>query len=236
MFHKSAQLYDTIYNFKDYQKEAEEIKSFILKVNEKYHSILNVACGTGNHDQYLKEHFQIDGLDINEDFIEIAKEKNIKGQYFVRDMIQFDLGKKYDVVMCLFSSIGYVQTNENVVRTLFHLKEHLNEHGMILIEPWLTPVRWESGRVDVLNAEGNGMKITRMTHTARKENLSILKFHYLIGNKEGIEHIKEQHTLGLFTENEMRKAFDEVGLKVNYDPVGLSGRGMYTGILSKKEE
>ena len=229
MFNNSTQFYDAIYSFKDYKKESEEIKNYILKFDSKYKTILNVACGTGNHDQYLKDTFSVDGLDLNDEFIDIAKTKNKNGQYFVEDMINFNLGKKYDVVLCLFSSIGYVQTFENLVSTLISLKNHVHDNGKIIIEPWITPENWKGGRVDVLNTETSEFKITRMAHTENIGKLSILNFHYLIGSKDGIDHKEEKHKLGLFTVNEMKEAFNKAGLKVTYDSYGISGRGMYAG-------
>jgi SAM-dependent methyltransferase len=229
MFEQSAKYYDVVYSFKNYKDEAERIRDLILKVNPKTKTVLDVACGTGEHAYYLNEYFQVDGLDLNERFIEIARKKNPKGQFFCGDMTNFDLDRKYDVVLCLFSSIGYVQTLENVVRTLIQFKKHLNEGGVIILEPWFTPDVWESGRVDQLTAEKNGVKMSRMTFTEKEGNLSIMHFHYLFGSKDGIEHIVEVHKLGLFTIEEMIHAFKQVNLKVEYDPVGLSGRGLYIG-------
>ena len=43
---------------------------------------------------------------LRPEFIRIAKNKNPAGHYQVADMIDFDLGKRYDVLVSLFSSIG----------------------------------------------------------------------------------------------------------------------------------
>jgi hypothetical protein len=37
----------------------------------------------------------------------------------------------------------------------------------------------------------------------------------------------EVHELGLFTQTEMLNCFREAGLDASYDPVGLTGRGLY---------
>jgi len=39
-------------------------------------------------------------------------------RFFEGDMAMFELGHLYDVVMCLFSSIGYLQTLERVTAAL----------------------------------------------------------------------------------------------------------------------
>jgi len=48
-------------------------------------------------------------------------------------MVVFDLGKTYDVVMCLFSSIGYVKTLDRVTLALERFKSHTNDGGLILV-------------------------------------------------------------------------------------------------------
>lgn len=227
MYGLSSKYYDVIYSFKDYKHEAEQIRNYMAKQGLNYRTILDVACGTGQHAFYLKNEYLIDGIDLNPEFISIAKSKNPKGNFYVADMTNFKLNKKYDVVMCLFSSIGYVQTLNNVVRTLGCFKEHLNDNGIILVEPWFTPEEWSEGRVDIITTELKDIKMCRMSHTQKLDRISILRFDYLFGSNTGIEYFSEEHKMGLFTVDELINAFNEVGLEVEYDDQGISGRGMY---------
>jgi len=57
--------------------------------------------------------------------------------------------------------------------------------------------------------------------------LSRLRFEYLIGRADGIEHASEIHELGLFTPEEMQASFRAAGLAADYDAEGFSGRGVY---------
>jgi hypothetical protein len=57
--------------------------------------------------------------------------------------------------------------------------------------------------------------------------LSFFKFHYLVGTPKGMTHFTEDHTLGLFTVNDMKGAFAATGLAVQYDEQGMFGRGLY---------
>ena len=79
----------------------------------------------------------------------------------------------------------------------------------------------------MLTADTPDGKVCRMNLSAKKGSLSIIDFHYLVGSKSGIIHFTERHELGLFTVEEMKNAFKQVGLKVKYDPEGLTGRGLY---------
>ncbi len=103
-----ARYYDPIYSWKDYKKEAATVKRLISKYKKsKGNDLLEVACGTGKHIQYLKDDFKILATDMNIGMLKVAR-KNIKGVTFRQaDMTTLNLGREFDVLVCLFSSIGY---------------------------------------------------------------------------------------------------------------------------------
>jgi SAM-dependent methyltransferase len=228
MFENSAKWYDALYSFKDYQQESEAIVSLLRREHPKANSILDIACGTAEHDKYLSKKYSVDGIDINSEFIEVASKKNPDGEYFCADMTDFDLSRTYDIILCLFSSIGYVKTIDNVIKTLRCFKRHLNDDGIIVIEPWFVPAAWNpDDRVYILTGETPEGKICRMNISEQKDSLSILHFHYLIGTVNGVEHFTELHELGLFSVEEIKEAFKFAELSVKYDKEGLTGRGLY---------
>lgn len=68
MWKELAKHYDLLYSWKDYEKESEVIHKLIGKYKRtEGNKLLDVACGTGNHIQYLKGHYNIRGLDLNKD-------------------------------------------------------------------------------------------------------------------------------------------------------------------------
>lgn len=227
MFNRTAQYYDLIYSFKDYGAEAEKITALIQKELPTAKTILDVACGTAEHANLLSRQFEVDGIDLEPTFLEIAKEKVPSGNFWLADMSGFSLPKTYDVVLCLFSSIGYLPTTEKIVAALSGFKKHLNPRGVIFVEPWITPENWQAGYTGMVTAESNDLKICRMNVNERIDNSSILNFHYLIATKQGIEHLEEKHKLVLYTKEEMLRCFAEAGLKASYDEK-LFGRGLYT--------
>jgi len=227
MYELSTKYYDVIYSFKDYKQESELIRNYIKQQGASYKTILDVACGTAEHAFFLKDDYRVDGIDLNSEFVEIAKLKNPEGNYYTADMTDFQLDKKYDVVTCLFSSIGYVKTLDNVVKTLQNFKDHLNQDGIILVEPWFSPEVWNEGRTDTLTTEHNNIKMCRMSYTSKQGRISILRFDYLFGSQTGIEYFSEEHIMGLFSTEELILAFKEVDLEVQYDEQGISGRGMF---------
>ncbi len=227
MFEQTAAYYDLIYSFKDYQKEAKEIQDYLHNVYPEAVRILDIACGTGKHAQFLSEHYQVDGIDSNPVFVEIAANRNPDGQFYCKDMMKFQLPQQYDVVLCLFSSIAYAKSFDALVDTLGQLHNHTKPSGYLIVEPWFAPDTYESNRYDMLTVEDETHKICRMSHSTREGLLSILHFHYLVNSRQGITHYKEKHELGLFSNNNMLQAFKMSGFSAEYDPIGISGRGMY---------
>jgi SAM-dependent methyltransferase len=229
MFSESAELYDLIYSsFKDYAAETTALAALVRREHPRAKSILDVACGTGEHARLLaRDHgFDVDGIDLEPAFVRIARGK-LRGEVYEGDMTSFALPRRYDVVQCLFSSIGYVRTLDNVRRALERFREHLAPGGIVLVEPWFAPDVMQHGRVSINTAERDDVSVARMAHTEVDGRLSRIRFEYLVGGSSGIEHLSEVHELGLFTTDEQLRAFQEVGLKASHDPVGVAGRGLF---------
>lgn len=227
MYNQTAQYYDLIYGFKDYVAETEKITALIRKESPTAKTILDVACGSAEHAKLLSERFEIDGIDLEPAFVEIAKEKVPSGGFWLADMGDFSLPKTYDIVLCLFSSIGYLRTKEKIVAALESFKNHLNPGGVIFVEPWITPENWQVGYTFMVTAESDDLKICRMNVSERVANRSVLNFHYLVATKYGVEHLEEAHELTLYTKGEMLECFAKAGLEVSYDDK-FFGRGLYT--------
>jgi ubiquinone/menaquinone biosynthesis C-methylase UbiE len=237
MFSKSAQYYDELYHAlgKDYFAETKKTHSFIQKHKKsKGNSLLDVACGTGVHAGYLNNYYKVEGLDLDATMLSVARKKHPRIRFTTGDMIRFDLNRQFDVVTCLFSSIGYVRTKTNLRKAIKVMSKHLLPGGILLIEPWFAPEQWNPGRVFVLQVDKPDLKITRMSHSGLRGKKSILKFQYLVGTSKGITHSNEQHELGLFTHEEYLDAFHSAGLKVTHDKKGLDGRGLYIGRKTDK--
>ena len=229
MFSESAHLYDAIYRaFKDYAAEATTIATLVRAVHPNAKTILDVGCGTGEHAMFLRNYgFTVDGLDLDPQLLAVAREKMPDAQFFEGDMAAFDAEQPYDVVMCLFSSIGYLRTPERVTSALRCFRRHLSEGGVVVVEPWFEPGVLKDGPGSIRRAEADGVRVERTSHTAVEGRLSTLTFDYRLEDSSGVRVVREVHELGLFTQAEMIESFQDAGLAAAYDSAGLTDRGLY---------
>jgi ubiquinone/menaquinone biosynthesis C-methylase UbiE len=236
LYRDLAPYYDLIYTWKDYAKEAAILKETIDRHKESSGvDLLDVGCGTGHHLKLLADAFDCTGVDINQEMLELAR-KNVEGSEFIEaDMITMDLGRRFDVVTCLFSSIGYVKTYENLGKTLRNFADHLKPGGLLLIEPWFTEDVYSVGAPFMDTYEDDDVKIARLNVSMREGNVSVLEMHYLIAERDaGVKHYAGRHELGLFDTDRTLGLMGAAGFQASYMAEGTpSSRGLYIGTRAK---
>ncbi|MEM7414405.1 MAG: class I SAM-dependent methyltransferase [Gemmatimonadota bacterium] len=233
-YSQAAEFYDLLYSAqKDYTREAELVARLIRGRSPEATSVLDVGCGTGAHAFGLQAlGFDVDGVDVEPKFVEIAATKCPRGRFAVGDMRTLDLDRTYDAVVCLFSAIGYAQTLDGLQRSVTAMARLVSPSGVLLIDPWFSPGELTDGYIATLTASSEDVTVTRMSRTLIRGTTSILEFEYLIGSGAGIERRSETHELGLFTEDQMRAALRDAGFDVERIERALRTRGVYVGVRS----
>lgn len=227
----SAAVYDLIYEWKDYAREANLLRWIIAaKRQSAGNTLLDVACGTGKHLAELQRDFTVEGMDLSEDLLAIAKHRLPQVPLHHGDMTNFSLGKQFDVITCLFSAIGHVLTVENLNKTLRCMSAHVAQGGVVIIEPWFTPEQYHAGSAHASFVNKPEIKIARMNLSEQRGNLSVFDMHHLVADESGVRHFIEHLELAMFTREEYKAAFEQAGLDVTHDEVGLMGRGLYIGV------
>jgi len=225
VFDKSAHLYDLAYSFKDYASESAWVRNAVHARVPQARSLLDVACGTGKHLEHLRGESDCQGLDLNPEFVELAQQR-AGVRVHAASMDSFDIGERFDAVVCLFSSIGY---SGDLPGAIGSMARHLNPGGVLIVEPWLRPDQWVAGHVQVLDQEADGVRLLRMTMSRVDGSQAILDMHYLVASPSGIEHLVETHRTTLFTLSEYESAFLESNLTFEFDEHGPMGRGALIG-------
>jgi ubiquinone/menaquinone biosynthesis C-methylase UbiE len=218
---------------KDYAKEASELKKLFSKYKKSAGTkLLDVACGTGQHIKHLKDKYSCTGIDVNKEILKIAK-KNVDDVEFIQaDMTSFNLERKFDIIICMFSSIGYVRTYQNLRKTFQNFSEHLVKGGIALVEPWFTKEIYDVGRPFMTIYDNEDLKIARLNTSEIRDNLSVMDMHYLIAERDkGVRHYVDRHELGLFEVDETLKIMRYSGFESQFiSDSSMPSRGLYVGI------
>lgn len=129
--------YHILYHDRDHQEAQRFMDNLIVTLSpSSSDKILDVACGKGRHSIYLnKKGFDVTGFDLSEQNIEHAKEfENEHLHFCVHDMRYPIANSKFDVVLNLFTSFGYFNTEEENVTAIKAMTTALQSGGKFLLD------------------------------------------------------------------------------------------------------
>ncbi len=234
LYTASALYYDGLMtDRRHYAADAEFVRNLVVSMKPGAKSLLDIACGTGRHLEYLLRWFDVEGGDVSDLMLRVARDRLPEVTLHNLDMRAFDLGKTFDAVICMFSAIAYAASKSDLRLALKSFARHLRPGGVVIVEPWIQPNNFEAGRVTTESFELSPRhQVSRMIVSRVEDGVSILDMHYLIGTDAGVRHIAEQHRLGLYTEAQYRDAFESAGFSIDFDPIGPFNRGLFHGKLN----
>lgn len=234
MFERSADLYDAFYDAlgKDYAWEARRVLQLVRASGlRRARTLLDVACGTGRHIAIWSNTLTCTGVDADPAMLAVARRRCPNVPFLEGDMVGLDLGARFDVVTCLFSSIAYAGTVPRLRRAVRAMAAHLEAGGVLVVEPWFAPGDWKVGYLGALLVDEEDRKAARLSRSSRRRDYSILDFDYLVTDASGTRHFTEHHEMRLFRAEDYTAALEAAGLTITADEYGLFGRGLFLGRL-----
>ncbi len=132
-YEKLSDVYDLLFPRKFY----EDYYIFVTKIFEKSGSepktVLEIACGTGNLAKiFLDRGYSSEGLDLSKKMLAVAERKGLKTHQ--GDMVDFDLDKKFDLILCVFDSLNYILDESELLRCLKSVRRHLSRGGFFVFD------------------------------------------------------------------------------------------------------
>lgn len=230
-YERSAELYDHLYGRKPVGAEVEQIRALVAARCPGARSLLDVGCGTGAHLAQLRAWIAVEGLDASPHMLAVARRKLPDVALHHGDMRSFALERRFDVVTCLFSAIGYVRSAAELAGAIATMARHLNPGGLLAVEPWFTPAQWRPGEKvhgEVL-ADTDDLKIARFCVSGVRDRFAITPMHHLVATLDGVEHFVETHELFLAEREEIEHAFGAAGLVDVAHVPDVLVRGLWLG-------
>ncbi len=220
MYRGLAVYYDRIYARKPYASQTAHVVRLARRFGRSSgHRWLDVACGTGRHLEHLRRRYEVVGVDLSPAMLREAR-RRVPGVRLVRgDMRSFDLPEQFDVVSCLFSAIGYLRSEGEILRAFRSFARHLVPGGVMVVEPWIEPTRYKPGHVGLDVYEDETTRIVRASFSERRGAFALLHFDYLIGEAgRGFRHVAETEELRLVPYARLRRLAARAGFEVHWVP------------------
>ncbi|MBK7383725.1 MAG: class I SAM-dependent methyltransferase [Flavobacteriales bacterium] len=103
-----------------------------LPINSR---VLDLGCGRGRHARRFMHHgMRVTGIDISEKSIAEAQELEPKGDFRVHDMrVPVESGT-FDAACCLFTSLGYFESDEDDQRVFDAVSAALRPGGLFVLD------------------------------------------------------------------------------------------------------
>ena len=208
-----SKYYDLLYKDKDYKSEVDFIVGLIRKYHPTAKTILNLGCGTGQHDLFLANlGYEVTGVDFSKEMLTIAEKKNPTCDYFFGDARYFKVDKKFDVIISLFHVLSYQTTNNEVQSFLNTIYQQLEDDGVAIFDYWYGPavlnLRPEKR---TKNFESNELSISRhaLTDMDYVANVATVNFNINVHDKlsDTFIEMNEKHPMRYFFSPELELFF-----------------------------
>lgn len=135
-----SRIYDELMANVDYPKWAKFMSDLAEKQGEKPINILELGCGTGNITlELLKMGYEVVGVDISEEMLEIAREKTTdfgeKAILITQDITDMDFDVyEIDCVMACNDTFNYIVEKEELASLLSYLYPRMKKGGQLVFD------------------------------------------------------------------------------------------------------
>lgn len=144
-----AEWFEVWFNTEEYLKvyrhrneaEAEKLVNLILgNINIKSGSdVIDLACGAGRHSiLFAEKGFSVTAVDLSAHLLNVAKrraiEQGLKINFVNADLRYFCIASKFDLVMNLFTSFGYFESDEENFSLFSTAFELLKNNGNFVLD------------------------------------------------------------------------------------------------------
>lgn len=208
---KEVKAYEYLAKYYDYLLGDEEAFDFWLEyINAKdYHTVLELASGSGVLAGILKKQGkEVTASDISKEMKEVAT-NNFDGEYLILNMIDFDLHKKYDLILCVCDSINYLY-EEELEQMFKSVYKHLNDGGRFIFDMH-NPKRLKEFDEEYIE-EGQIDENVYYQWTINSDTFDrTVNEHFTFYTPEGM--IQEQHTQNVFEVDDVKNKLENVGLE-----------------------
>jgi SAM-dependent methyltransferase len=127
--------YETFARFYDaIQGERAEALPFVVPHLRGVSTVLELACGTGSILAQLKSDYEVTGVDLSPEMLELARRKLPDVELHLGDMRSIRLGRPFDAVLCLYDAVNHLPELADWERVFDTAVAHLRPGGVLVFD------------------------------------------------------------------------------------------------------
>ena len=136
----NSENYLKVYSHRDESEAARLVGLIVQTFNLKSDSkILDMACGSGRHAViFAKKGFDVTAVDLSQRLMSEAKENatqnDIKIDFVLSDILDFETTKRFNLALNHFTSFGYFDNDEENFRLILKAYDLLMDGGYFIID------------------------------------------------------------------------------------------------------
>ncbi|MCT4612854.1 MAG: class I SAM-dependent methyltransferase [Clostridia bacterium] len=135
MYENFAAVYDKFMSNAPYDEWTNYILEIIKKENIKTNEILDLGAGSGNiTSRLVSKGIGVIGVDLSEDMLTIAKEKCPDTIFINQNIINLDIDKSFDVIICVCDTLNYITDEYDLHLAFEKISSHLNKNGILIFD------------------------------------------------------------------------------------------------------
>lgn len=218
-----APYYDRLMSFVNYRSWVNYIERIILlhRIDEKI--ILDIACGTGVClELWMEKGYKVIGLDASESMLEIARAR-FPEEFFIEgriklirgDLRDFSLDEKVPVITCLYDSLNYLLTPEELFNCFKTVHFNLKDSGLFIFDMntiHALQIEWGNQRFERRDGPIHSIWNNTFDPNTRISTLKLVLNVYEDGK---ILTIKELHQERAYPLQEIKELVKSAGFDIN---------------------
>jgi len=222
-----ASIYDVVYRGKDYAAEVDLIERFLARHGiAGPRRLLDLGCGTGNHAFSLaRRGHRVTAIDRSLAMLDRARAKAASEvaagdsvpTFREADVRKFDLGERFDAALMMFTVLGYLHDDVDLLSALAAVRAHLDTGGLFIFDVWNGPAVLALRPQDrIINVQDGPAQIIRKTRTRLDAPNHLCHVHFDLERTGGGKPMRseEEHVVRYFFPDELRSALLSSGLRL----------------------
>lgn len=211
-------------NFYDKMMDYVDYDSWIKFINERISTsksiekVLEIGVGTGEILSRLSKQYQVEGLEISDEMINITSEKFPNLNVKKLNVLELREVNRYDVVIAIFDVLNYLKSLEELGTCFKNVESSLTSGGVFLF--------------DVLNRKMINNMFKDQIFADDRDEMTILWKH----NYNEISCLDEIETSFFVKENDIYRRYDEFYEKMIFRNQDILEIGKENGLILVSKE